>query len=147
MFLKKWPEARSDVILDKKAAIRERLKTEANFEERVAELDRKKKRIARDLDGFKNTTGKTTKKEIKKTEEFKVWKKELYSEYNDRINNLKEELTDRYLKQKQQELDDYPIFMAIAEKIGYDATGKKVAINELDTISKELQNFIIQRER
>lgn len=39
-------------------------------------------------------------------------------------------------------MPDYPIFMAIAEHIGYDATGKDTAINELDTISSELARFI-----
>ena len=36
----------------------------------------------------------------------------------------------------------YPIFMAIAEQIGYDATGKKIAVNELDLIGEELKKFI-----
>lgn len=37
---------------------------------------------------------------------------------------------------------DYPIFMAIADKIGYDATGKETAENELTNISRELKRFI-----
>jgi type I restriction enzyme M protein len=32
--------------------------------------------------------------------------------------------------------------MAIAEEIGYDATGKKTATNELDVIGEELKKFI-----
>ena len=32
--------------------------------------------------------------------------------------------------------------MAIAEDIGYDATGKKTATNELEWISEELTKFI-----
>lgn len=43
---------------------------------------------------------------------------------------------------KQKQLPDYPIFMAIAEQIGYDATGKKIAVNELDLIGEELKKFI-----
>ncbi|MBU0478953.1 N-6 DNA methylase, partial [bacterium] len=44
-------------------------------------------------------------------------------------------------KRKQNEkLSNYPIFMAIAEHIGYDATGRKDTINDLDTtIYKEYQ--------
>jgi len=37
---------------------------------------------------------------------------------------------------------DYPIFMAIAEDIGYDATGKPTNNNELDFIGQELARFI-----
>jgi type I restriction enzyme M protein len=37
---------------------------------------------------------------------------------------------------------DYPIFMAIAEHIGYDATGRKEPVNDLDTIHTEYQKFL-----
>ncbi len=55
---------------------------------------------------------------------------------------LKEELTEKYFTEKQNTLDDYPIFMAIAEDIGYDATGRETKNNELDEISIELVRFI-----
>lgn len=146
MFLKKWPKDKAETILSKKTKIQQQLKKETNFEERVSELDSEKKRKARELDGFENNTGKTAKKEIKKTKAYKDWKKQMYSEYNDRINDLKDELADRYLEEKQKRLEDYPIFMAIAEKIGYDATGKEIPVNELDYIGKELKQFINQIE-
>ena len=37
---------------------------------------------------------------------------------------------------------NYPIFMAIAEQIGYDATGKETQVNELEMIGRELKKFI-----
>ena len=37
--------------------------------------------------------------------------------------------------------DDEPIFMAIAERIGYDATGKEDSINDLKMIRAEYQRF------
>ncbi|SMN17456.1 hypothetical protein CRYPA_1790 [uncultured Candidatus Thioglobus sp.] len=36
--------------------------------------------------------------------------------------------------------------MAIADEIGYDATGKKIETNELDFIKQELSRFISQLE-
>jgi type I restriction enzyme M protein len=36
--------------------------------------------------------------------------------------------------------------MAIAEKIGYDATGKEIPVNELNEIGEELKQFINQIE-
>lgn len=51
-------------------------------------------------------------------------------------------LDDNVSDDKQKQLDDYPIFMAIAEDIGYDATGRATANNELVEIGKELQKFI-----
>lgn len=41
-----------------------------------------------------------------------------------------------------EKLDDYPIFMAMAERIGYDATGRTDKINDLDTIYQEYQKFL-----
>ena len=58
------------------------------------------------------------------------------------LEELKRELTEEYQSTKQKQLPDYPIFMAIAEQIGYDATGRKIAVNELDTIGEELKKFI-----
>ena len=55
---------------------------------------------------------------------------------------LKSRLTEEYQHAKQKELTDYPIFMAIAENIGYDAIGKKTSVNELDVIGEELKKFI-----
>ena len=51
-------------------------------------------------------------------------------------------LTEVYLSQYKRKLVDYPIFMAIVEDIGYDATGKQTEKNELEDISKELYKFI-----
>ena len=39
-------------------------------------------------------------------------------------------------------MPDYSIFMAIAEQIGYDATGKETQVNELEMIGTELKKFI-----
>ena len=51
-------------------------------------------------------------------------------------------MSEKYLSEKQNTLDDYPIFMAIAEDIGYDATGRETKNNELDEIGIELIKFI-----
>jgi len=44
-------------------------------------------------------------------------------------------------KKPDEELGNYPIFMAIAEHIGYDATGRKDPINDLDRILEEYKKF------
>jgi len=44
-------------------------------------------------------------------------------------------------KAEDEELDNYPIFMAIAEHIGYDATGRKDPHNDLDGILEEYKKF------
>ena len=37
--------------------------------------------------------------------------------------------------------DDEPIFMAIAKRIGYDATGRKDSINDFKIICEEYRRF------
>ena len=69
-------------------------------------------------------------------------KKELSEKYTNQINNLKDDLEELYIKEKQSKLEDYSIFMAIAEDIGFDATGRNTGNNELEVIEKELARFI-----
>jgi type I restriction enzyme M protein len=142
MFLKKLTTKRSDAIKAKKVNVQNKILKDQKFEKQVADWEKEKKKILKDSTGFKNTTGKTEKKEIEAAQEFKDWKSEINAEYNQKINDLKEQLADLYILEKQKALEDYPIFMAIAEKIGYDATGKTISNNELSDIVPELARFI-----
>jgi len=45
-------------------------------------------------------------------------------------------------KGEKEKLGNYPIFMSIAEHIGYDATGRADPINDLDKIYEEYKNFL-----
>jgi len=81
-------------------------------------------------------------KSLTQSKVYKEWKKEVNAEYKEQVDALKETLSDQYLEQKQKTLDDYSIFMAIAEDIGYDGTGKPTNNNELEIIGKELARFI-----
>ena len=45
-------------------------------------------------------------------------------------------------KEEKEKLGNYPIFMAIAEHIGYDATGRKDQQNDLDRIIEEYKKFV-----
>jgi len=44
-------------------------------------------------------------------------------------------------KGENETLENYPIFMAIVEHIGYDATGRKDTVNDFDKIYDEYQKF------
>ena len=44
-------------------------------------------------------------------------------------------------KRENEKIGNYPIFMSIAEHIGYDATGRKDPINDLNTILEEYRKF------
>ncbi|MTI31097.1 restriction endonuclease subunit M [Xanthovirga aplysinae] len=142
LFLRKWRAHTTEKYQNLKRALQEEVKSDNFYRERIEQFEKAKKQTIKTHDGFDNTTDETDKKAIEKAQLFKDWKKEITDQYNQKINDLKEDLTDRYLALKQQKLEDYPIFMAIAEDIGYDATGKPTGKNELELIEKELQNFI-----
>ncbi len=86
-------------------------------------------------------------KEIVATDAYKAWKKEREADINDRINAIKEVIYDTAQQDfnKYEKEFDFPIFMAIAEQIGYDATGRTTAQNDLLDIAPELVRFLEQQ--
>lgn len=83
----------------------------------------------------------------KETDTYKDWLQATTDDFYERIENLRETLEDDFLAQVKGQLDDYPIFMAIAEDIGYDATGRPTATNELETVASELARFVEHIEK
>lgn len=142
LFLKKHNAAHTEKLRNQKAALQIKLKEQYKYHQKIEAWEKEKAQKIKDMVGFNNTTGVVGIKELKNTVEYKEWRDELNAEYNDLVNELKEQLQDAYLKAKQTQLPDYPIFMAIADEIGYDATGKKTINNELETIAAELEKFI-----
>ena len=142
LFLRKWTKAETEKITEQKATLQTAIKNENKYLNTIEAWDKEKKQIIKEYIGFVNTTGETEKKEIEATAEFKSWKTDINTDYTQRINDLKDELSEQYQIRKAQTLADYPIFMAIAEDISYDATGKPTGNNELDIIGTELTKFI-----
>ena len=72
------------------------------------------------------------------------WESEVRVEYRGKITAAKEELADKNaedIRQWIKENANHPIFMAIADHIGYDATGHPDPINDLDMIYEEYRRF------
>lgn len=142
LFLRKWTKKESEQLINTKKNIESRLLTDNNYQTQRLnwdkEIKQKQKEKVTEIKDKQNIS--TTS--AKQTEEYKSWNADLLAEYGDKIEELKSFLTDQYQQAKKKELNDYPIFMAIAENIGYDATGKKTAVNELDIIGEELKKFI-----
>lgn len=86
------------------------------------------------------------KTEHEKTEAFAQWKIDTNDDYNERIETLRETLNDQYLAEVKAKVSDYEIYMAIAEDIGYDTTGRPTATNDLENVAAELSRFIAHIE-
>ena len=142
LFLRKWSKEQTDKLVKAKKDIEARLLKDSNYISQrqtwEAEIKQMQKAKADEIKGKQRISATAAKQ----TDEYKTWNADMLAEYANKIDELKSQLSENYLQSKQNELPDYPIFMAIAEEIGYDATGKKTGNNELDVIGEELKKFI-----
>lgn len=134
LILKKYTNKQSETIKNLKLKLQCDLKTKHSYEKEIKTLESEKKL----------KTKKLTSKYEKGSDELKTSKEELNKEYTNKMNNIKDMMKDYYKESKEEALEkyDYDIFMAIAEDIGYDATGKETGNNELNFIGEKLGEFI-----
>jgi type I restriction enzyme M protein len=158
MFLMKLSEKQTEKIVAAKQKLQERLWSRPEFSKEIQRLEDEKLRVLKAHEGFdfssvpvesedyvllqSASNEKTRKKTLEKTEAFKNWKAEVSLFYNEKINEIKDKLQEEYLGSIGSEVSDYDILMAIAEDIGYDATGKKSGRNDLSIIAEELSVFL-----
>ena len=141
LFVRKHKEKQTEKISNQKEKLKEKVKTDTKYIATIEKWEKEKVASIKALeDAAKKKNSKANKKEI--TEMIQADKSAVQSAFTDKVNLLKEELTEKYFLAKQTALDDYPIFMAIAEDIGYDATGRNTNNNELTEIGIELSKFI-----
>lgn len=72
------------------------------------------------------------------------WEDHIKEEYKEKIDAIKEALADKNaedIRQWVRENANHPIFMAMAERIGYDATGRRDPVNDLNAICEEYHRF------
>ena len=143
LFLQKWSKEHTEKLVAKKKSIEDNLLSKTNYLATRNLWDREIKQKQKEKVASMRNRQLTSATEIKKTDEFKSWNAEMQAEYASKIEELKSKLVEEYQQRKQSDLPDYSIFMAIAEEIGYDATGKKTKNNELEVIGEELKKFII----
>ena len=142
LFLRKWKKSETKELIEAKKDIQSVLLSDSNYLALRTQWDKEikqKQRLKAEAIKGKQRISATA---AKQTEEYKSWNSAMLEEYTTKIDELKTSLIEQYQQAKQNKLPDYPIFMAIAEEIGYDATGKKTATNELDVIGEELKKFI-----
>lgn len=140
LFLKKYSAKQSARIKLLKESLKDDTKKSLDYEKEVRKLEETKKQQIKALDA---------RKLDKKSDEYKEARDEINKAYAEALETLKETAIDTYKQSKAAKLAeiDYEIFMAIAEDIGYDATGKPTGNNELEYIGAELSRFIAQVER
>jgi len=128
LFLKKHDAATTDHIRTAIRNLQDELTLKNQLAEKTSEWKKEKQTLLKPLKAKDETT--------------KAQRKAISDEYSDKLNAFKEELEESYQAEKQTRLLDYPIFMAIADNIGYDATGRTIPQNDLPAITGELRRFI-----
>lgn len=128
LFLKKHDPATTEKIRDLKRNLQHKVIDDKQFIATATAWEKDKQARLKPLKAKDDAT--------------KAQRQAISDEFNDKLNALKEELEESYQAEKQQQLPDYPIFMAIAEYIGYDATGRTIPQNDLPEITEELTRFI-----
>jgi len=138
LFLKKNTAEQTKKIKNTKQELQDSIKKQQRYyvaldaleEEKENELTRLKEK---ELDALRNPENINA---------YKLGAKEVSDRYAERVEELRYRLIEIYEERKGKMIDDYNIFMAMAEDIGYDATGRTTKINELDVITTELAHFI-----
>lgn len=152
LFLRKNSEDQTKAIIDAKIELQQGLWNEDRFGKNITTLIAEKNKKIKELFGLSDyidsavdlaTISKKDLKELEQSEEYKQWKSDLTSEYNERIDETKEDLDDAFRESFSKKQANYPIYMALAENIGYDAAARKITgETDLDNIAPELTEFI-----
>jgi type I restriction enzyme M protein len=143
LFLKKWRTAEGEKIAATKRRLRDTLVQQQKLAATLDALDAEKKKTLKNLVGFTPPDGLLLDDPaLKETPAYQAWAKSVSEAHSAKVDALREQLSEAYEAQKREALNDYPVFMAIAEDIGYDATGRETKTNELEPIAKELARFI-----
>jgi type I restriction enzyme M protein len=141
LFLKKLTESESKKMRDKKQALKDSIRKQEKFEAKLADIEREKKialQAINDLPEFIFLTMAERKENAAYGEATKA----VSEEYGCQLDALRFRLGETYEERRRKALPDYDIFMAIADDIGYDATGRDTKTNELELIGAELSRFI-----
>ncbi|HEC1546840.1 TPA: N-6 DNA methylase [Campylobacter upsaliensis] len=140
LFLQKHCQEQTQKIKSFKEKLQHTLKISQQYESKMRDLEISKKKELKDLNA------KYPSQEDKETQLYKDTKAHINIEYKEKVATLQNTMTELYQQEKSRLFEtqglDYKIFMAIAEDIGYDATGKPTGNNELDIIGEKLREFI-----
>ena len=141
LFLKKHAAAETKRMRDAKQKLKDSIRAKEKLEEKLDAIERDKKVALKELIDREEYAA-LTKDERKRHEAYTTAAQEISDRFAAQVDELRYQLTELYEERRRKELPDYPIFMAIAEDIGYDATGRPTKTNELEPIAAELNRFI-----
>jgi type I restriction enzyme M protein len=133
LFLKKHTGKETKRIRDTKQALKDNIRKQERFEAHLADIEHEKKKAVETLIN-RPEFAKLGAKERKEDPGYAAAAKEISQETAEQLDVFRYRLAEIFEERRRKELPDYDIFMAIAEDIGYDATGRDTKTNELEPI-------------
>ena len=141
LFLRKRTKRETEKLRVGKESLQRKIVARGQLVERLAEIDKTRKAELAKLD--KRAEFAALKpKERKEISEYKVAADQIAAVAEKAVAELRDKLDSEYKSAAAASFPDEDIFMAIADDIGFDATGKPTKVNELDEIGAELAKFI-----
>lgn len=145
LILRKYNAKEKRVRIEVKNNIQNNLISKSNEGQELYRLLENKKK---ELDKFSKLIKNAEKNDdTKLVVQLKEEKQLVIDEFDEEIEKTREILTEKFSNEYCNKMENYSIFMAIAQDIGFDAAGKPTGKNELCDISKELARFIIELEK
>lgn len=142
MFLKKYSSDEKQLRINLRNNIQNSLVTYSEDGKKLFQLLKEKKDNIAKMNKRLKSVEHANSADIDILRQLEYEKQIITEEFDEQIEFTKENLSEIYLEQYKRALSDYPIFMAIAEDIGYDAAGKETGKNDLPEIAKALARFI-----
>ena len=141
LFLRKRTKRETEKLRAGKESLQRKIAENGKLVERLAEIDKVRKAELAKLD--KRTEVAALKpKERKEVPEYKAAADQIAAVAEKAVTELRDKLDSEYKSAAAEAFPDEDIFMAIADDIGFDATGKPTKVNELDEIGVALAKFI-----
>ena len=141
LFLRKRTKRETEKLRAGKESLQRKIVARGKLAERLAEIDKTRKAELAKLD--KRAEFAALKpKERKEIPEYKAVADQIAAVAEKAVAELRDKLDSEYKSAAMEAFPDEDIFMAIADDIGFDATGKPTKVNELDEIGAELAKFI-----
>lgn len=146
LFARKYPKVETIKVVNLKYKLRNETLKSVNYINEIANLEKEKKAVRRTIGDQLAQRNNQTVTAVRKSQEYKKLTTERIDLINRQIAVLKNKAEAKYQELLAEKMPDYPIYMAIADNVGYDTTGKEIEPNDLKTIGKELKSFITQNQ-
>ena len=146
LFARKYTKSETERIVMLKKQLQIDALSSVNYFNEIFKFEKSKKALKKAIVEQIAREKGLTLSNAQKTQEYKKSTSDQVEAINNNVALLKSKAESKYQELLTERMPDYPIFMAIADNVGYDTSGKEIAQNDLHEIAEELKAFITQNQ-